>query len=382
MSHPLPLSHPWPVSQSPGPLPLLLLAGTRPEAHKLAPLARALAWPHRCCWTAQHPEFPAETEDLDWLRLPSLPHPLPRRQLEQQLQQSILNLLTAQPVAGVVVQGDTSSAYAGALAARQAGVRLIHLEAGLRSADARSPYPEEIYRRRIARWADLHLAPSARAVEQLLAEAVPINRIRQVGSTAVDGVRGLPAVHPGKPTFELLVDIHRRENAGHALKQLARALCALAESGWRIGVLAHPNGSWSRRWDEVLAPCHGIQRLPALPRSEWLALAQQARAVLSDSGGAAEELPYLGVPLLVYRHSCERIEAIEDGHAVRIDPHQPAALATRICQALDRTPWPEPWKFTPSSPYGDGRAGRRAALAIMEHLQPAERAQEALRLSA
>ncbi len=314
--------------------------------------------------------------------MPPLPHPLSRRQLERALQQSILGLLAMQPVAGVVVQGDTATAYAGAIAARQSGVRLIHLEAGLRSADPRSPFPEEIYRRRISRWADLHLAPSASAVERLLAEAVATDRIRQVGSTAVDGVRALPVVHPESTTFDLLVDIHRRENAGHALKQLAQALCALAESGWRIGLMAHPNGSWCRRWDEVLGSCHGIQRLPALPRSEWLMLARRTRAVLSDSGGAAEELPYLGVPLLVYRHSCERVEAIEHGHAVRIDPHWPAALAVRICRALDREPWPAPWGFSPASPYGDGRAGQRAALAIMEHLQPNEGTQAPLRLSA
>jgi UDP-N-acetylglucosamine 2-epimerase (non-hydrolysing) len=374
------MATPLPVSYPPG--ALLLIAGTRPEAHKLAPLARALAWPHRCCWTGQHPEIPAETVDLDWLQLPSLPHPLPRRQLERALLHSILGLLSRQPAAAVVVQGDTASTHAGAIAARQTGVPLIHLEAGLRSSDLRSPFPEEIYRRRIARIADLHLAPSERAVDQLRAESIPPGRIRLVGSTAVDGVRALPALQPASARFDLLVDIHRRENAGHALKRLAHALCALAESGWRIGLLAHPNGSWCRRWHEVLGPCDGIQRLPLLSRTEWLALARQARAVLSDSGGAAEELPYLGVPLLVYRHSCERIEAIEDGHAVRIDPHQPLALAARICRAIDRQRWPAAWPFSAASPYGDGRAGRRAALAIMDLLRPVAAGLAAERMTA
>lgn len=361
---------------------MLLIAGTRPEAHKLAPVARALAWPHRCCWTSQHPEIPAETDDLDWLRLPAPPHPLTRRELERSLQQSIMGLLAIQPVAAVVVQGDTASAYAGALAATRARVPLVHLEAGLRSADPRSPFPEEIYRRRIARWADLHLAPSVRAVERLLSEGTPPDRVARVGSTAVDGVRSLAAVVPTAPAFDLLVDVHRRENAGLALRQLARALCTLAESGWRIGLLAHPNGDWCRRWHAALGPCHGIERLPLLDRSEWLGLARQARAVLSDSGGAAEELPYLGVPLLIYRHRCERSEAIECGHAVRIDRRESTPLAARICKALDRHRWPAPWPFSTGSPYGDGKAGSRAAAAIVRYLRSVRAGQPAVLLSA
>lgn len=349
-------------------MPLLLLAGTRPEAHKLAPLARALTWPYRCCWTGQHPEIPTETADLDWLRLPPVPHPLARRPLERILQHSILSLLAKQPAAAVVVQGDTASAYAGALAARQAGVRLIHLEAGLRSGDPRSPFPEEIYRRRITHWAELHLAPSKRAVECLLGEAVPAGRVHLIGSTAVDGLRALPGqLAPAR--FDLLIDVHRRENAGRALTRLAQALRELSGAGWRIGLLAHPNGSWCRRWSDVLTPTEGLQRLPVLPRSKWLTLARQARAVLSDSGGAAEELPYLGVPLLLYRHACEREEAIEHGHAVRIDPRQPEGLANRIRQALNQR-WPAAWRFSARSPYGDGRAGQRAARVIMDHLRP------------
>lgn len=339
---------------------LLLIAGTRPEALKLLPLISAWRGSLRCCWTGQQLGLPAEAVRWAWHPLPALAHPLRRRELEQALQLALAAELRRFRPRAVLVQGDTASAYAGARAARDAGLPLIHLEAGLRSGDPRSPFPEEIYRRAIAGMADLHLASSAAAVRHLRAEGVAAECIVQIGSTAVDGLR-LPALTHALPPCDLLVDVHRRENAGRALDRLAAALAALAGRGWRIGIAAHPNPWWRRRWAGIADS--RIRQLPPLDRSAWLTLARHARGVLSDSGGAAEELPYLGVPLLVYRRCSERPEAFASGHARLILPQGSDEL-DRVIDAWLDAPWPPAWPLSAASPYGDGHAGPRAAAVI------------------
>lgn len=346
------------------PLPqLLLIAGTRPEALKLAPLADALPVAAHWCWTGQQTQIPPESAHLPWRALVAPSHPMKRADLERSLVQTIVAYAQPLKPTAMLVQGDTASAYAGALGARELGLPLIHLEAGLRSGDLRSPFPEEAYRRVISQIAALHLAPNVRAAAQLLCEGVLPSQIAVVGSSAVDGVRAhnLP---PASDRYHLLVDVHRRENAGRALDRLALGLRALARSGWRIALSAHPNQSWEQRWSLALGRDHGLQRLPPQDRGQWLALASSAKGVLSDSGGAAEELPYLGVPLLVYRHRSERNEALESGHARWIDPQAAEALDTRIERTLECHPWPSAWPMSVDSPYGDGHAGKRAAAAI------------------
>lgn len=342
---------------------LVVLAGTRPEALKLAPLASTLRSPVAWWWTGQQAAIPLSAAGLPWQRLAAPAHPLRRRQLHDSLRESVAGMLARVQPRAVLVQGDTASAYAGARAACDAGIDVIHLEAGLRSGDLRSPFPEEAYRRVITRIAALHLAPTRLAAAQLRAEGVPEARIMRVGSTAIDGLRD-QAKAPASTRHDLLVDIHRRENGGRALGRLAEALGTLASSGLRVSLVTHPNRHWARRWDHALGTRVALRRLPPMERDDWLAEARVARCVLSDSGGAAEELPYLGVPLLVYRRHHERPEAIASGHAQHLCPQAPGALAVRIRALLDTRQWPPAWPFTDDSPYGDGRAGLRAAAAI------------------
>lgn len=344
---------------------MLLIAGTRPEALKLLPVAAA--WPGhlRCCWTGQQQYLPEEAAALPWQRLPALAHPLRRRDLEHSLATALIAFMRRQRPAAVLVQGDTASAFAGAKAANALGLAVIHLEAGLRSGSLRSPFPEEAYRRAIARLADLHLAPSRRAAAQLALEGIAAEAIAVVGSTAVDGLPA-PSPRPLLRSGELLVDVHRRENAGRSLDQLASALRALARRGWSVALAAHPNQYWECRWTQALGEQHGVQRLQPMDRKAWLARAGAARAVLSDSGGASEELPYLGVPLLLYRRHSERTEALESGHARWLPPQARGDLDLRIERAVTAEHWPEAWTRAPDSPYGDGLAGVRAAAAIAQ----------------
>ncbi len=223
---------------------LMLIAGTRPEALKLCSLRSALLAESRVdvisCWTGQQPTPPAETQDWPWLRLPPPAHPLRRGALECSLGAAIERAAKRLQPQALLVQGDTASAYAGARAAWALGLPLVHLEAGLRSGQVRAPFPEEAYRRSIARLAALHLAPSERAAAQLLQEGVSGTAIAVVGSTAVDGLHAQRTL-PQRPAHDLLVDMHRRENAGRPLRRLALALRTLARCGWRIGLIANPN---------------------------------------------------------------------------------------------------------------------------------------------
>lgn len=354
------------------PPPLLIVAGTRPEALKVAPLAQHLGIPVRWCWSGQQPVIPPETALLHWERLPSPTHPLSRATLLRQLQRNLRQRIDLMRPAAVLVQGDTATALAGASAAAACRTPLIHLEAGLRSGNPRAPFPEEIHRLRIARIAALHLAPSALAHANLLAEGVPAHCIEWVGSTAIDH---LPMV-ANRPAarFDLLVEVHRREHRGRPVRRLARALLELARQGARIALVDHPNPAWVQRWNDLLGASHGLVRLDPMPRLRWLALATSSRLVLSDSGGAAEELPYLGIPLLMFRAAVERPEALHSDHARQLDPCAPDA-ANQIRAALhwaddERRPWPR----QPDAPYGDGHAARRAARAIQRHLADCQRA--------
>jgi len=341
---------------------LLLIAGTRPEALKLAPLASA--WPHRLqqCWTGQQLNIPPEAQPRRWRQLPGLLHPVKRADLVTVLELNAREHMSNFRPAAVVVQGDTASAYAAAMAAQKLDIPVVHLEAGLRSGNLRSPFPEEAYRRRITQVASLHLAPSALAVRHLLQEGIHPARVVQVGSTAIDGLRRLaPAKIPCN--CDLLVDVHRRENSGRALRKLTVTLKWLAVSGWRIHIASQPNDGWNERWTQALGGVRELVRLPLLHRKAWLAQSRASRCVLSDSGAAAEELPYLGVPLLIYRRSSERQEAVHSGHARLLSPLTDC-LDVEIETALRNESWPAPWPLLPESPYGDGRAGARASAAI------------------
>lgn len=353
----------WPRNRESRSDELLLIAGTRPEALKLEPLASAWRGRLQQCWTGQQQNIPAEALSRPWMRLSGPPHPMKRADLVAALGHAVGAYLRRSRPTAVVVQGDTASACAGAMAARELDIPVVHLEAGLRSESLRSPFPEEAYRRRITGMASLHLAPSALAVEHLVREGIHPGRIVRVGSTAIDGLRRL--ADTGMPrSCDLLVDVHRRENSGRALYDLALELKLLAASGWRICIASQPNDGWNERWTQALGDVREVVRLPLLDRRGWFAQTLSSRCVLSDSGAAAEELPYLGVPLLIYRRCCERPESIHSGHARLLSPLAGQNLGDEVRKALRDENWPAPWPLLPESPYGDGNAGARAAAAV------------------
>jgi UDP-N-acetylglucosamine 2-epimerase (non-hydrolysing) len=231
---------------------------------------------------------------------------------------ALTGLLDHQPPAMVVVQGDTSSALGGALAAAVAGIPVAHVEAGLRSHDRMRPWPEEDFRIAIDEQAQLLFAPTALGAANLRRERVA-GEIHVTGNTAMDALT--PPLHARQPsdTPRILVTCHRRESWGDGLQSVASALCRIAaEKLADIDVLLHPNPLAAQPMIQSLGSRRGIRLRPPCSHADMLALMAGCDLLLSDSGGIQEEAPALGIPLLVLRDRTERPEAIASGNAILV----------------------------------------------------------------
>jgi UDP-N-acetylglucosamine 2-epimerase (non-hydrolysing) len=362
-----------------------VLLGTRPEAIKLAPVVRALrargASP-RVLVTGQHEELLRPV--LQDLELP-VDENLRVMAQDQGLADLSARLLSAVDEAllrlrpgVIVVQGDTTSAAMGALAAFYRDVPVAHVEAGLRTGDARNPFPEEMNRRLVAQLADLHFAPTARARAQLLAEGVAAERVHLVGNTVVDALhdareRLLPRL-PADPATDalgrgrrlVLVTAHRRESFGEDLRaivegvrRIARAFAGDVEVAYPVHLNPHVDGPVR----ELLAGEPGVRLLDPLPYLRFLDLLTRATLVVTDSGGVQEEATALGKPFLVVRRTSERLEAIDAGvgELVGTDAGAIAEAAGRLLS----DPALYARRATPSAVFGDGRAGDRIAEVLL-----------------
>lgn len=362
---------------------IVCLVGTRPEALKLAPVIRALAARGHAVevvTSGQHPVVAAQL--LPGLGI-AIAHDLglftPGQDLSAALAAILAGLaplLERMRPALLLVQGDTTTALAGALAAFHAGVPVGHVEAGLRTGDLSAPFPEEGNRALIARLAELHFAPTARAAARLRREGVP-GAIHVTGNSSIDALLEVqerladPAVQAamaqrfdfaakGPPL--LLATFHRRENGRH-LPAIAEALARIAAFGLAtLAVPLHPN-PMSDVLRARLAGMPNAHLLPPLSHEALLWLLMQARLLVTDSGGLQEEAPALGLRTLVVRRSTERPEAIEAGVA-RLAPARTAPLVAAIRAALAEPP-PQP-----AFPFGDGSAGARIADHVTTWLAP------------
>lgn len=272
----------------------------------------------------------------------------------------------------VIVQGDTSSALGGALAAFTRRVPVAHVEAGLRTHDQRLPWPEEEYRTAIDARADLLFAPTATAAANLRAEGVP-GEIHVTGNSAVDAVlaseRELPApsLRDGGPP-RILVTCHRRESWGEGLASIAAAIAELAKGGGaRVELVLHPNPYVAGQMRALLGANPAVTLLDPCSHRELLCLIRDADLVMSDSGGIQEEAPTLGTPLLVLREKTERPEGIADGSARLVGTSEQGIVA-EARRLLDQ-PLERARMSRRSFPYGDGKAGPRIAAIIEEWLK-------------
>jgi UDP-N-acetylglucosamine 2-epimerase (non-hydrolysing) len=350
-----------------------LVIGTRPEAIKLKPVARALR-EHgivaSIIYTAQHHLDPVEFGLSDYSRVDlDCPGQEDPHAHVRQVTKALLPILRDRPDL-IIVQGDTSSALGGALAAFTAGVPVAHVEAGLRTHDPLLPWPEEEYRSAIDADAELLFAPTAIAAANLRAERVP-GTIHVTGNTGIDAVVEMetwlpaPGVHDnGRP--RVLVTCHRRESWGEGLRSIVGAVADLAERA-RIDVVLHPNEHVAGNMRELLAETPGVTLLPPCSHSELVRRIRQSDLVLSDSGGIQEEAPALGVPLLVLREKTERPEGIAAGNAILVGTDR-ARIVSEAWRLLD-DPVARAAMSRRTFPYGDGRAGGRIAAIVSDWLE-------------
>ncbi len=335
-----------------------VVLGTRPEAIKLAPVARALAADpglRACVWaTGQHREM-ARAVLADFGVAPDIDLDLMRPgQTLSGLAAAVLAgldpVLEREAPALVLVQGDTTTALAAALAAFHRRVPVGHVEAGLRTDDITSPWPEELNRRLVTPLARLHFAATPAAAANLAREGVPAADVHVVGNPVIDAllatvkrVESDPPRVPGLPPGLLagsgrvvLVTVHRRESFGAGVRDVCRAILTLAERfpDATFVLPVHPNPEVRAAVDEVVraAARPNILLTDPLPYPAFVAVFARAALVLSDSGGVQEEAPALGKPVLLLRDTTERPEAVDAGtvELVGTDPGRIVAAASRL----------------------------------------------------
>lgn len=374
---------------------IAVFIGTRPEAIKMAPVVRVLRsrrdFEPIVISTGQHREM------LDQVaRLFDLPihHELSVMQPNQQLPELTARLLVAcdellrnvEP-ALALVQGDTTTVLAAALACFYRRVPVGHVEAGLRTGNLASPFPEEMNRTLASRLALLHFAPTETARRNLLQEGIPSERISVTGNTVIDALRleverqRSPSVAAevrtglrralGERALErpfVLVTGHRRENFGGGFDQICEALAALAarftDHDFIYPVHLNPNvhGPVHSR----LGSIENIRLIPPQPYSAFVALLHACRMVLTDSGGVQEEAPSLGKPVLVMRDTTERPEGVEAG-TVRLVGANAERMVSEVSRLLsDRAAYDV--MALAANPYGDGNAASRIVERLRQHL--------------
>jgi len=372
------------------PLKVLFVFGTRPEAIKLAPVilhmrSRPAEFDVRVCATAQHRQMLDQVLKLFEI-VPDVDLNLMEPgqdlfDLTATLIRALKPVLREERPDWVLVQGDTTTVWTGALAAFYEGIRVGHVEAGLRTFDKRQPFPEEINRRLCTQLADLHFAPTARARQQLLDECVPARQIVVTGNTVIDAllwvlerVRRDPppevaaiqqwvARHVGERRLVLITG-HRRESFGEGFENICQALARLAtdfpDVHWVYPVHLNPNVQEPVR--RTLGGRPNIHLLDPLPYAPFSWLMERSTLVLTDSGGVQEEAPSLGKFVFVMRNTTERPEGVEAG-CVKLVGNRKEQIVADLSAFLSGAHRTE----ERASPYGDGQASGRIAAALRNY---------------
>lgn len=372
----------------------MLVFGTRPEAVKMAPLVRELSarpeFEVKVCVTAQHrgmldqvlhifrihPDF-----DLDIMK---------ESQTLSYITSSVLNgigdILAAEKPDIVLVHGDTTTTFSSALAAFYRQIPVGHVEAGLRTYDRYSPFPEEMNRRLTGALGTLHFAPTPANRENLRRENIREN-IFVTGNTVIDALKTTvrdgyvfksPELRPlaGFGGRILLLTAHRRENLGAPLEAICRAVkrTAMENPGCRVVYPVHPNPAVQNTARGILDGVPNILLCNPLDVEDMHNLMARSYLVLTDSGGLQEEAPALGKPVLVLRRETERPEAVEAG-TVRMAGVEEEPVFT-LTKALLEDPAEYARMAHAANPYGDGFACRRIAQALLWHFGAGDRPEE------
>lgn len=363
------------------PIRVLSVFGTRPEAIKMAPVVRNLAAAMdieaRVCVTAQHREMLDQVLALFDIK--------PDYDLDIMKPGQGLSDITAAILQGlkpvledfkpdlVLVHGDTTTTLAASLAAYYQQIAVGHVEAGLRTGNIYSPWPEEINRKVTGAIATLHFAPTERAQQCLLAENVDADRVFITGNTVIDALLDVvPRLHKDEAQVAgwdkdfgldpdkrlILVTGHRRESFGDGFQRICDALAMIAaRPDVQIIYPVHLNPQVKRPVETRLGSFGNVRLLPPQDYLPFVYLMSKAEIILTDSGGVQEEAPSLGKPVLVLRDTTERPEAVDAG-TVRLVGTNSALIASEVFRLLDDRAAYEAMSFS-HNPYGDGNAATR-----------------------
>ncbi|WP_408669549.1 non-hydrolyzing UDP-N-acetylglucosamine 2-epimerase [Kocuria marina] len=362
---------------------IMPIYGTRPEAIKMAPIVTALqnSDQFECVVTVtgQHREMLDQVNEIFGI---TPEHDLniiqPRQTLNGVLTRTVEGLdriFEDTPPDAVVVQGDTTTSTAAAIAAFYRGIPVIHAEAGLRSFNLFSPFPEEANRKITSQITSLHLAPTATSKENLLREAITEEDIVVTGNTVIDALlhtveQQLPFTDPqlekiassGKRV--LLVTTHRRENQGEAMRGVGRALARIADAEPELIIVlpAHRNPVVREAVLPAIEGKPNVVVTEPLAYGEFTRMLSVAHVVLTDSGGVQEEAPSLGKPVLVMRENTERPEAVTAG-TVKLIGTDEERIVTEVHRLLNDA---DAYQAMANAvnPYGDGKAAERSLAAI------------------
>lgn len=366
---------------------VLSIVGTRPEAIKMAPVVRALrehsdVIESKLCVTAQHRELVDEAlrlfgivpdYDLDIMRPRQTPITVLRLILER-----LEPILTEWKPDWILVQGDTTTVMASALLAFHLGIRIGHVEAGLRTGDLQNPFPEEANRRIADMISTLYFAPTTLAVQNLLRDGVAPSRIILTGNTVVDAlawVSQMPFDLATSPLCNLpfekriiLLTSHRRENFGAPLAAICAAVADIAQQYREsVHIIApiHPNPHVQEAYHAHLGNIPNISLIKPLDYQSLIHLMKRSTLILTDSGGLQEEAPSFGVPVLVLRATTERPEAISAGTAQLVGTDR-AHIVQTTARLLDDS---DAYRamIRSENPFGAGDAAERIVQALIQY---------------
>ena len=361
---------------------ILTVIGTRPEAIKLCPLVKEFQsrqeFDSVVCSTGQHREMLAQVFSTFDIQAD--------HDLDLMAPNQTLAMVTARATTGLdqvfaevnpdlcIVQGDTTTAFTGALVGHYHKTAIAHVEAGLRTGNKFSPFPEEMNRRLVGRMADLHFAPTQHSQKALLDEGVAPETVFVTGNTVIDALlwtrdRVIESPPEETQTIEnligqsemVLVTGHRRESFGSGFENMCQAIRTVADKHSDVQFVypVHLNPNVQKPVNEILGDHPRIHLIAPLSYEPFVWLMNRATVVLTDSGGVQEEAPSLGKPVLVMRENTERPEGVEAGNAKLVGTSQEKIVEE--LSALLNDPSSRDAMARIANPYGDGNACQKIA---------------------
>ena len=355
---------------------LLFVFGTRPEVIKLAPLISVLRKNGKLsieiCNTEQQKELSNQAMNYFGIKpdisLDVMTANQTLTNLQAKLMKNLQIVFDRKHYDGVVIQGDTMTVLAAALVSFYNKVPVFHVEAGLRTQDLYSPFPEECIRRLVSRIAELHFAPTEMEKEVLLSEGISEKKVYVTGNTSIDAVKALVGdyVYQNKKhNKQILVTVHRRENQGKKLLNIISAVKALAQEfpDFNFVLPVHPNPNVKNIIESSLSCETNIDLCPPLDYPELITRMAHSSMIMTDSGGIQEEATLFGIPIIVLRDSTERMEGVYSGHSYLVGTEQ-----EKIISMVSYFLRGGKQRISKLYPYGNGTASVMISQVIEDYL--------------